>query len=746
MRSSDTAAGSVVQTGARSRSPQAGRGARACLLATAAAAALAAGGAAAPSSAQPTQQQSQQLERLLEDADQALRRGDDQAVREALRQARRAMDSARDSTLSGEALEFLRLAELAMEHGALRTAWVALGRAETRLLTRVSMAPPGERAATGDAVGAIRAAREALIEREVRFAHQLTRRAIALARSGDAIGRTVPGAALSGAGLAGPAQPLTGGGVRGVDQTRQQAQAAQGQGQPQAPQQAQSAQGGSAGAQAQGAQGQPQQQRQAGVASDQFPTIRLAPGYRIERVAGGLSFPTSLTWDDQGRLHVAEAGGGLEPEQLAPPRILRVEEGGGTTVVANLDGQVRVAVVGLAFHNGAFYITHRAEDLTGAVSRVAPDGQVTKLFDGIIDSQAEHQINDIRVGPDGRMYVSVGAAGNAGVVGPSIAPWVRRSPGLHTTTCRDIVLNGRNFRSSNFLTQDPNDEALTGAFVPFGTETQPGQRISSTNKCGGSILAFNTQNAEQTITSYAWGFRNLLGLAWNPRNGQMFAAQNGYDVRGSRPVQDEGDPVYRVREGAWYGVPDFSAALAPLTEGRFEVPDQYQAMVVVNGEPQGKNLAFVIDHAASGLVPPDPSLLLSMHPFNSSPSMIDVAPPSWGDHAGHVVVAEWGDLAPPTNPMRGREPAGYRVVQVDPDTGRIEPLVWNASPGPASGQGAEGQGLERPFDVQFGPDGALYITDYGVVRIEMPPRGDKPPYRPQPGTGAIWRVTRQPQR
>ena len=482
-----------------------------------------------------------------------------------------------------------------------------------------------------------------------------------------------------------------------------------------------------------------------GLTAQQGSAMQLPQGYRIEKVVGGLNVPTALAWDAQGRMYVAEAGGSLFPEQKAPIRILRVEGGRATPITGDLaNSGVNVALVGMTFHNGAFYITHRAADLTGAVSRVSMDGQVTKVFDGIIDSQAEHQINDIQVGPDGRMYVAVGPAGNAGVIGPSVAPWVMKSPNVHTTPCRDIVLTGRNFRTPDFRTQqDTTDMATTGAYVPFGTETQPGQRIAGTNKCGGSILAFDPNNAEATIRPYAWGFRNLIGLAWNRQTGDMYAAENGYDIRGSRPVQDELDATLRVREGMWYGVPDFSAGRQPLTNPAFEPPDSLQAMVIVSGQPQGKTLGFVIDHAASGLTPPTPDVVVGRHEINSSPSFLDVAPPSWGDMAGQLFIAEWGDLSPPTNPLRGKRPAGYRVVRVDPATGgRAEPFVRNQQPGPASMQGAQGQGLDRPFNVKFGPDGAMYIVDYGVVKIDMSlTKQGKPPYDEMAGTGAIWRVT-----
>jgi glucose/arabinose dehydrogenase len=48
-------------------------------------------------------------------------------------------------------------------------------------------------------------------------------------------------------------------------------------------------------------------------------------------------------------------------------------------------------------------------------------------------------------------------------------------------------------------------------------------------------------------------------------------------------------------------------------------------------------------------------------------------------------------------------------------------------------------GLERPFDVQFGPDDAMYIVDYGQVEIDMP---QTPPYVYNEKSGIIWRVTR----
>lgn len=206
-----------------------------------------------------------------------------------------------------------------------------------------------------------------------------------------------------------------------------------------------------------------------------------------------------------------------------------------------------------------------------------------------------------------------------------------------------------------------------------------------------------------------------------------------------RPVVDTIDASLRITQGMWYGVPDFSAGREPLTNPAFEPPDQFQAPVYIGGELIGFDLGFVIDHAASGLTPPTPEVVLGRHELNSSPSFLDVAPASWGSLAGDVFIAEWGDLAPPTNPLR-TEFAGFRVVRVDPETGTVSPFVQNCAPGPASALGDRSEGIERPFDVKFGPDGAMYIVDYGVVTIDF---AQAPPYAYQPGTGVVWKVTRQ---
>jgi len=86
--------------------------------------------------------------------------------------------------------------------------------------------------------------------------------------------------------------------------------------------------------------------------------------------------------------------------------------------------------------------------------------------------------------------------------------------------------------------------------------------------------------------------------------------------------------------------------------------------------------------------------------------------------AGSVFVAEWGDLAPATNPLL-TAPTDYREVRINPNTKLAEPFASNPQMMAASSQGAKGMGFERPFDVEFGADGAMYISDYGEAKVNV---------------------------
>lgn len=439
--------------------------------------------------------------------------------------------------------------------------------------------------------------------------------------------------------------------------------------------------------------------------------IAVPAGYRIEPVAQGLNLPTAVTMDAQGRVYVTEAGysyGGV----VTTPRLLRVEPNGSTTVIA---AGTDPPWNGVTHHDGAFYVAAAGHRDGGRILRIGMDGQMRVLIDSL-PSLGDHHTNGPVIGPDGWLYFGQGTATNSGVVGLDnfAFGWVERHPGFHDIPCRDVRVRGRNFVTANPLTPAPDDRARTGPFMPFGTPVpDAGQTVQARMPCSGAILRIRPTGGAPELV--AWGFRNPFGLAWSP-DGVLYATENSFDVRGSRPVWGTGDVLWRVQPGAWYGWPDFHAG-RPLTDADWYEPPDEPAPGFVLAEHPG--------------TPPKPAAVLGVH---SSSNGLDFSRGAFG-HAGEAFVAQFGDMVPSVGKLLA--PVGYKVVRVDPRTGVIHDFAVNRGGrnGPASWLGSGG--LERPIDAQFTPDGAtLYVVDFGVMT--MSDKGSNP----RLGTGVLWRITR----
>lgn len=455
-------------------------------------------------------------------------------------------------------------------------------------------------------------------------------------------------------------------------------------------------------------------------------SAKVPEGFRVEVVVEGLIYPTSIDFDPAGNMYIAEAGysyGDPKPE----PRILRV----------GLDGNIQTLLEGKPLHgpvndllwwDDRLFVSHR-----GKVS-VLLKGVMLDLVTGL-PSDGDHHNNQLTVGPDRKIYFGQGTATNSGVVGIDNYKmgWLKDNPKFHDMPPRDLKLVGLAFESSNPLTHS-EEMVVTSAFHPFTQAAPEGSVVDGRTRASGTVLRMNPDGSELEV--YAWGLRNPFGLLWAPE-GVLYATENGFDVRGSRPIANDKEDIYIIKQDAWYGWPDFAMG-RPVTDPHFK--------------PEGK---------------PHPHFLLAEHPpveqpwltfpKHSSITKLDVAPTEpFGK--GWLFVSFFGHMAPMTGEAP-EEHGGHRVVRINPATKAVETFFSQKSHGAqqheSDGHGASHQGGEqhkdahggghaedesvsagprRLMDVRFSPDGkSLYIVDFGAMVVR-----DKP--LPVPGSGVVWRV------
>jgi glucose/arabinose dehydrogenase len=422
--------------------------------------------------------------------------------------------------------------------------------------------------------------------------------------------------------------------------------------------------------------------------------VNVPDGYHIEAVVANLNVPTTAIFDGDD-LIVAESGF----KDTGKPRVLRVKRDGSTQVLAS-DG-LNAPVTGLAMHDNRLYVSH-----AGKVS-VVEGKSVRDIVTGL--PVGDHSNDKIVFGKDGNIYMGQGTVTNAGVVGVDnyLFGWLKDHPDVHETPCKDVTLVGENFETENPLT-DANDKVTTGAYKPFGTPSTPGEVIHGSPKCGGSIVRFRPDGSNFELV--AWGLRNPFGVAFDA-SGQLWTTFHGTDVRGSRNIYNDPDYLVKVEQGAWYGWPDFFAG-QPVTDNRFNAPDKGKPKFLLQEHPPvAKAFATFASHTGTNGLAFSPGKAFGFD--------------------GDAFVAAYGTFAPVTSGVN-MALVGFGVLRVDMKTGEIHDFVKNDLPGPAYLN--QQDGLNRPSDVLFGPDGSMYIVDFGGATLDT--RG----LMLKPETGIVWRV------
>jgi glucose/arabinose dehydrogenase len=406
-----------------------------------------------------------------------------------------------------------------------------------------------------------------------------------------------------------------------------------------------------------------------------------------EIVVGELSFPTGMSFDQHGGLYICESGlpfGGAAPGG----RVWKVSDSGRELLVEGL----RPPVNGVTFHEGSLYITEAGHPARILAFDLASGEQRTVLEN--LPGPGNYQTNMVAFGPDGKLYFSQGAMTNTGVIGLDAYDlgWLKLLPHARDVPGLEIVV-----RRLEFPTDDPREggtgHSVTGPFADFGSVHPEGTRMKASLPCTSAVMRCDPDGGDLELV--AWGLRNAFGLLFLA-DGRLIATDQGADDRGSRPVGNIPDLLFEVRQGRWYGWPDFVGGV-PISDPRF-APEGGQAP-----EPVLSNHDEL----------PAPERPLAQFTSHVAATKLTQAPD------GRIVVAMFGDEVPMTAPSGPR--VGRSLALVDPENG------WEVSSIPTPG-------LRRPLDVGFGPDGKLHVLDFGHFE---PGRGS---LKATAGSGSVRRV------
>jgi glucose/arabinose dehydrogenase len=460
-------------------------------------------------------------------------------------------------------------------------------------------------------------------------------------------------------------------------------------------------------------------------------------GFVLKPYIVDLNSPTGMCFDDSGNLIIAE--GGLDHED---PHIFGIRPNGTRFDIYPVETRIPIfkpgfriygPVGGIVCFKGKIYVTHRDSDDNGVITAFGYDGSHTTVV-ADLPAQGDYSLTDIAVSPiHERLYFGLGTATNSGVVGLDNwkEGWVREHPQFADAPLKPLRLLGYRFDATNPQASIfTPDITVTVPFQPFGVSDIQRIPASANGKPTGAIYSVSPEGGDLRVE--AWGVRNPAGLIVS-EFGRVYFTDQGMELRGTRPIVDDPDALFRLVTDGWYGWPDFSRDLRPISDAQFQ-PQSW--MVINTGYP---GVGFVIDHQASGVSDPDERWLAGEFKSQAGAAKMDFVPRTgpFRAYTGDLVVALWGDRVPFSTgdqPLRKPYP-GFKIVAVDPDRREIKDFVFNTDGGPASEllEGSE-VGIERPIDVKFGPDGSLYILDFGRIRMANSKE------KVYDGTGKIFRL------
>jgi glucose/arabinose dehydrogenase len=374
-------------------------------------------------------------------------------------------------------------------------------------------------------------------------------------------------------------------------------------------------------------------------------TVRVPRGYRLEWL-GGMDAPRMLIFAENGDLFAGSRSGKVY--RLPPPYTkaeVLVELGDYPHSVAFRPGEILIART-----HGIYRAPYRAGQ-----SRIAED-DVALL--AALPGGAGHNSRTVGVGPDGRVYVSLGIKYN----------------------CSD------QFVGDTY----PPDDQRGGVLV-----LREGDGGAVGHPPAYPLRVLRERGGEASWSPFASGLRNPVGFAWQPQTGVMFASNNGPDHLG---YDQPSEYFSRLDAGSFHGMPWF----------QFDGKQLKRDDCVTSTPPRPINevtppvATFPSRNAPLGMTFVPRGAMDTQLEFDAVVALHG----SWGTRPGGGFIGRSSTR---------RAPKLVAVRFQDGQAVRVDDLVTGFQlPG--------GSRWARPAGVAVGPDGALYFSSdseaEGLFRLQ----------------------------
>jgi hypothetical protein len=444
--------------------------------------------------------------------------------------------------------------------------------------------------------------------------------------------------------------------------------------------------------------------------------IEYPAGCILTEVVKGLNCPTAMCWDSDGNMFIAESGiDGSEPHIFGYHKdhtYFNIYPWKRHISFSPTGFVLFGPIGGMDAYQGHLYVSHRDRNGKGVITALGYDGTHNTIV-ADLPAQGDYGVTDVRI-HNGRVYFGVGTATNSGVVGlDNFDLWMKHHPEVHDEVWSPGGATGTPWKIQGyrFNLQNPwagifaPDVAIVTPFQPFGQSNE--SRIRPSDKPNGAVYSADVSGGDLVVEGF--GLHNPRGLAFDTF-GRKYVTNDGMELRGTRPVYDDPDTLSHLSD-AWGGWPDYTTNGHSISDPKYRPPI---SMMLPHGYP---DLSPLVDLDTSGLRLARFDVLVDgVFPSLSGACKMDLVPDNgfFHDLREDLLVAEDGDRSPfATSGMKLMGRQGFKVSVVDPGGKTVKDFVRNTSGVPLSMQPYGSVGLERPCDVKFGPDGAVYILDFG---------------------------------